>query len=269
MADWSCICTLSGHSKDVLEIEPLLTGNMASASKDNSIIIWNMTNMTILHRISSAHTDEVRVLKQLSNGFLASGSKDNFVNLWNGTYAKVGSYSTGQDVRAMEEVDGMLVVSTSSQNLFFLRISDLGLIRSITSGIPTDLNVLMNTADGSYFVAGTQNGFYQYWPSSATSYRSVLTNLQRGSDSIKSINRYENVFIMGDDSDDIYYWDVTDPLTGDVAGNTGVTLLSNAPSEIRTLACLNSTCKIVPLILLEFYFKNVYKCRDVKKSIDY
>ncbi len=236
---------MSGHTGEVFAIEPLSDGNMASASVDTSIIIWNLATASVLHQITNAHNGSVTVLKQLSNGYLASGSNDNNVSLWNlNTYIQVVSpYDAGAEILAMEEVSGMLVVSNMGPpRLFFLNIATLAKIREV-SGLSTNLNVLIASADGNFFATGGEVGSYRYWPSTATHFGSRLADLNLTNQSIRSLGRFQNVFFTGDVGKRIDYWDVTNTTTGAVAGNAGVVLLSNAPAPITTLVCLNATCE--------------------------
>jgi hypothetical protein len=57
---------------------------------------------------------------------------------------------------------------------------------------------------------------------------------------------------MGDDSRDIFYWDVTNSTTGKVTGNAGVSLLNNAPAAVRRLVCLNKTGEGFVLYLFSY-----------------
>jgi hypothetical protein len=105
----------------------------------------------------------------------------------------------------------------------------------------------MRSAGGNHFVTGSQGGFFYYYSANATSFSSRLRTMAQQSPNvaIRSVDRLdENVFMMGDESNDIYYYDVTNENTGVVAGGAATLLLSNAPARITPLACLNSSCKL-------------------------
>jgi WD40 repeat protein len=60
----------------------LSNGNLASASADKTIVIWNIKNSEIL-RVLTGHTDEIYTLALLPDFIIASGSLDKTVRLWN------------------------------------------------------------------------------------------------------------------------------------------------------------------------------------------
>ena len=72
---------MNGHSNYVLSLAVLQNGNLASASADNSIRIWNGTDGGLIKKIN-AHSSNVLALAELKNGLLASGSLDKTIKVW-------------------------------------------------------------------------------------------------------------------------------------------------------------------------------------------
>jgi 3-deoxy-D-manno-octulosonate 8-phosphate phosphatase KdsC-like HAD superfamily phosphatase len=84
--------TLSGHSDCVWSVIQLSDGRLASASRDNTVKIWNVNNGTCERTLSGHIKIDIDVVSrtvgvisviQLSDGRLASGSSDNTVKIWN------------------------------------------------------------------------------------------------------------------------------------------------------------------------------------------
>lgn len=75
---------------DIYSLAVLPNGNqIASASKDSTIKIWNIETEQLVHNLK-IHSATVRALTVLTNGLLVSGSEDariNFFNTSNGSLA--------------------------------------------------------------------------------------------------------------------------------------------------------------------------------------
>jgi WD40 repeat protein len=82
-SDWSIFRTLTGHSNYVTDIALLPNGNLASASYDSTIVIWDTKNYSIKLKIQSEkqYFEEIAVI---SNDYLLSVG-DKYLNLWNMT----------------------------------------------------------------------------------------------------------------------------------------------------------------------------------------
>ena len=76
----------------VRALELLGNGDLASASDDMKVKIWDIVSYTFKHDLIG-HTGRVTALKLLSNGLLASGSEDYSLKVWNTTAnVTVGDY---------------------------------------------------------------------------------------------------------------------------------------------------------------------------------
>jgi len=75
------IYILKGHRLGVKSLVRLPNHELASASLDYTIIVWNVQQAQIKFRLNG-HTDHVWSLALLSHGLLASGSSDSFIIVW-------------------------------------------------------------------------------------------------------------------------------------------------------------------------------------------
>ena len=73
--------TLSGHSESVKRVIFLENGNLASASEDKSIKLWDPSTGSMLAELTG-HFSSVLCLAQLHNGWLASGTSGHTINIW-------------------------------------------------------------------------------------------------------------------------------------------------------------------------------------------
>ena len=74
---------LKGHTDAVFCLAALADGRLlASGSRDNSIIIWNLADSAQLATLEG-HTNWVECLAALADGRLASGSSDKSIIIWN------------------------------------------------------------------------------------------------------------------------------------------------------------------------------------------
>ena len=76
--------TLKKHTYRTFWLLILSNGNLASASLDHTIKIWNIDNMDdpVLLQTINDHTDQVYCLKSLKNNNLISVSRDQSIKIW-------------------------------------------------------------------------------------------------------------------------------------------------------------------------------------------
>jgi hypothetical protein len=124
-----------------------------------------------------------------------------------------------------------------------MRLSDLKILRTNT-GFSTEINAIRRAFDTAKFRAGSEGGYFHLWQ-----YDDLESYQQQGSSAIKSLDSCLNVYIAGDDDRDIYYW---------TTSSVKYQLVNNAPAQILTLACLNSTrklnVKLSVLTKLKYFF---------------
>lgn len=75
---------LKGHKQDITAVSFHPDGNqLATSSKDNSVMLWNLSSKQIRCYKFSGHTAAVTCVDYSSNGrLLASGSADCTVRIW-------------------------------------------------------------------------------------------------------------------------------------------------------------------------------------------
>jgi WD40 repeat protein len=73
--------TIKAHMKDVSALAQLPNGDLASASDDNSIKIWNLSTGA-LKKTFNGHTNFIKSLVVLKNGLLVSASWDKTIKIW-------------------------------------------------------------------------------------------------------------------------------------------------------------------------------------------
>ena len=74
--------TYNGHTGQVTDLITLPNGNLASASWDTTVRVWDVRGTCLL--TLAGHTDWVVALAVLPDGKLASGSYDGKVRVWEG-----------------------------------------------------------------------------------------------------------------------------------------------------------------------------------------
>jgi len=72
---------MKGHTQDVLSLLLLSTNNIASASEDKNIKIWNWKDGNCLKTLTG-HTELVWGIIELPNKLLVSGSGDKTLKIW-------------------------------------------------------------------------------------------------------------------------------------------------------------------------------------------
>ena len=75
--------SLNGHSNTVTGLAKLDNNLLASASLDNTTLIWNLTNGQLKYKLQGGHSDYVLTLMSLGNNLVATSSVDNSVIVWN------------------------------------------------------------------------------------------------------------------------------------------------------------------------------------------
>ena len=74
--------TLNNHTDSVTVLVDLKNGYLASGSKDNTIIVWNLNTTQMQTRLRN-HTNAILSLVLLKSSYLASSSQDRSIKIWN------------------------------------------------------------------------------------------------------------------------------------------------------------------------------------------
>lgn len=133
----------------------LSNGNLASASDDKTIKIWNTQSEQLLHSFEG-HTDLVFGLEQLSNdGVFASGSRDQTIKIWNAnTRELMKTIVFGENIRSF--------IWLRNGNLAVIVQSKLKILNSDTElviqTIPNDnFEFMWLLPDGNLIIAQTDS----------------------------------------------------------------------------------------------------------------
>jgi WD40 repeat protein len=103
-----------GHSSSVFGVIQINANQMATASTDNTITVWNINSSTLVNTYN-AHTKGVTCLAVLPGGLLASGSYDSTIRVWNMQTQTVATVNVAGTVYMMmwNPIKGCLVFSMS------------------------------------------------------------------------------------------------------------------------------------------------------------
>jgi len=124
---------LAGHSNGITALCSLPNGQLASASHDHTVRLWDLGDGVEITRFDG-HSSPVNGLCLLSDGRLASASDDNTIRLWDiesgAETACISGYNNG--VWALYELPGGRLASVSGDNVVRIRdIADSGKITTL------------------------------------------------------------------------------------------------------------------------------------------
>eukprot|EP01102_Stenamoeba_stenopodia_P011777 TRINITY_DN3639_c0_g3_i2.p1 TRINITY_DN3639_c0_g3~~TRINITY_DN3639_c0_g3_i2.p1 ORF type:complete len:255 (-),score=45.82 TRINITY_DN3639_c0_g3_i2:50-814(-) len=107
------ICTLTGHSDDVIKVIQLRgTTTVASGSHDKTVRVWDVTTGNCV-RVLQGHIDSVQTLVELRDGTLLSGSYAESIREWNIKGECVATYKLMSEVISMTELrDGSIAIGS-------------------------------------------------------------------------------------------------------------------------------------------------------------
>ena len=166
---------------------PVDASLVAGADDDNTIKLWNLSNMTEPKAILKGHTDAVKSIDFSPTGeLLASAGLDNQVILWNALSAtKVNSFKAPA-----------MAVATSSDGDYLatagrhLKLWDIRNPEEITEveTLPHDKSVLLWTVDfspdGKWLAYGDENGRLKIWD---IQHRELVRSVKTDSNIIMSV----------------------------------------------------------------------------------
>ncbi len=148
--DGSLRATLSGHKNEVNDLVLISDGLLASASRDSTVRIWNLTTFTSKFILNGHISGQVvSRLKQINSNLLASCSSDSTIKLWNIT--------DGTLVRSLENHTSYVTnVDLLEENNGRLKGENMTII--VSSSMDKSIKI-WNTANGEC-LSTLQTGFY-------------------------------------------------------------------------------------------------------------
>ncbi len=151
---------LIGHSDDIFAIKYLGKNYLASASKDKTVRIWNVSSYTCLHILQ--HNGEVLSLEYLGNGLLASGSKEKTAFIW--------KFMTGELHKTLvhpEEVHSIVKVNADliaggGKSIYLWKISSGIFLGSIAAHLSFTI-VMVRIDDQTIATIGDEDEYAKTW----------------------------------------------------------------------------------------------------------
>jgi len=133
------IQTLSGHSNNVITVEMLSGQFMASGSRDNKVIIWDLFSYSIKYNLI-VHNSSVLCIKRLSSNLIANGDENGTIIVWNWLTGERIFNLTGHTstlyLNSLDLYDDQTLISGSNdRTVKFWNITNGSLIRSINVDI--------------------------------------------------------------------------------------------------------------------------------------
>jgi WD40 repeat protein len=131
--------TLTGHTSSVNAFVQLNSNQVATASSDNTIRVWNIDTRTLVNTYYG-HTGILQAVAVLPGGLLVSCSLDSTLRVWNMSGAQTVSVQSVSNVQLMRYLGGNLVVKLNQATNTLATFSPATL----------DLQVLFGTGATSY-----------------------------------------------------------------------------------------------------------------------
>jgi len=154
---------LKGHSRQIEHLIYLDKDIIASASDDNTILIWDNSN--IQFNLTN-HTDSINALTKLTNGNLASCSKDKTIRIWDkkNNFSLISTlYGHLRSVICIESIDEERLVSGScDRKIIVWNITSNYIIKEINDAHSDCINTLVKY-NNSYLLSGSDDKKVKIW----------------------------------------------------------------------------------------------------------
>lgn len=161
------IDTLEGHTISIEDISVSDKGQLAaSASGDNSVKVWNVTEHRQLHKLENAHSGRVYAVAFSPDGkILASGGGDNRIALWNTAYGQlIRSINTESIVSSIAfSPDGLSLVSAQNDNTLKQWETASGKLQRSFEGHKKSVRDVAFSPDGNTLASASDDETVKLW----------------------------------------------------------------------------------------------------------
>jgi len=147
--------SLNGHSSHVYSIEMLSEQFMASGSKDQKVIIWDLFSYSIKYNFTG-HANQVKCVKRLSSNLMASGGYNGLIIVWNWLNGEQIFNLTGHtnilELNSLDLFDDQTLISGSwDRTVKFWNITNGTLIQSINVDIEINAIAMLKLSEWRNF----------------------------------------------------------------------------------------------------------------------
>lgn len=162
-----CIVILRGHQRSVSRITALSDKLLASASKDNTIKIWNFESGELIHTFEDAGFDENNIAEMvaISDELLASVTADFKIKIWNtrtGQLSKIIiTQHTAQIWALFASPKGLLVCGSRDTTISVWNIHTSAWVKTLRGH--TGPVVKIDGFPNGWVVSGQPNGEARIW----------------------------------------------------------------------------------------------------------
>jgi len=200
--------TLTGHTQTINQIISLKNNNLiASCSNDATVIIWLLSNGTLLHTLKG-HSGYVNQLISLQDGHLASGGQDTNIYVWDPVVGSRFKKLVGHSnvISSFVQLTNGYLVSGSYDSKIIIWNTSGGSIVNTLNGHTDNVNVLLLLSNG-LLSSGSKDTTVKVWnPNNG----SLLLNLNKHTGSVDYLVQLETGNLASSSSDStIKYWDLS------------------------------------------------------------
>ncbi|WP_299285573.1 c-type cytochrome [uncultured Tateyamaria sp.] len=153
--------TLKGHGGPIMDVTVSPSGQIATASFDNSVGIWE-GDVPVWRE---GHRAAVNVVRFVDDTLLASGGDDNQLWLWDGDAGRQVATHTAKIVDIAVSPDGQTIATASWDHTIGLTQMDQGSTAHL-SGHKQGVNAVAFDADGDTLYSASVDGTIRSWDTS-------------------------------------------------------------------------------------------------------
>ncbi|MFX0171570.1 MAG: hypothetical protein ACFE9L_06600 [Candidatus Hodarchaeota archaeon] len=200
-----------GHSSEVWDVDFSPNGSLlASASSDNSILVWNVTNGEIFRNLTGHLESVYSVAFHPQDLVLASGSFDRSVLVWNLTTGEVMHNFTGHtsSIWSLEfSADGSYLASGSGDSTVRIWDLDSSTLRYIFTCHTDSVKSIAFHPNDTLLVTGSYDESIILWDLITGSFDSIISNNTADILSL-TFNLQGTELVSGSQDNQIAFWDM-------------------------------------------------------------